>query len=67
MSSCTCPLCKREFDDSIDVCPICGYQYKFMVSIQRNDERIYTDLFFEFIKIHDKYTTIKAIGVLEYL
>ena len=67
MSKCTCPLCKRVFAESIDVCPICGYPYKYMVSIQRNDERIYTDLFFESIKKHDKYTAIKAIGVLEYL
>ncbi len=63
----TCPLCQKTFDSSSSACPNCGYPYKFMVEQQEKYNTIYTEVFFEAIKKHNRDSAIKAIGVLEFL
>ena len=67
METITCPLCKKTFDSNSSTCPHCGYPYKFMVEQQEKYKTIYTELFFEAIKNHNRDSAIKAIGVLEFL
>ena len=67
METITCPLCKKTFVSDSSTCPYCGYPYKFMVEQQKKYNSIYTELFFEAIKKHNRDSAIKAIGVLEFL
>ncbi len=67
MDTITCPLCQKMFDSNSNTCPHCGYPYKFMVEQQEKYNTIYTELFFEAIKKHNRHSAIKAISVLEFL